>query len=70
MAWYASKIKIPTYVILVPDFICRDRGFQVSGKDMYQQGSTLTNRADDACTTAITYQAWIQVFLFVATVLL
>jgi hypothetical protein len=55
MAWYAAKIKIPTYVIPAPDFPCRDRGFQVSGKDMYKQGSTLTNRAADACTTTLTY---------------
>jgi hypothetical protein len=70
MVWYAAKIKICTYVIPVPDFPCRDRGFQVSGKDMYKQGSTLTNRAGDACTTTLTYLAWIQVFLSVVTVLL
>jgi len=55
MAWYAAKIKIPTYVIPAPDFPCRDSGFQVSGKDMYKQGSTLTNRAVDARTTALAY---------------
>lgn len=37
---------------------------------MYKQGSALTNRAGDACTTTLTYEAWIQVFLFVITVLL
>jgi len=55
MAWYAAKIKIPTYVIPAPDLPCSDRGFQVSGKDVYKQESTLTNRAGDAYTTALTY---------------
>jgi hypothetical protein len=59
MARHAEKIKILTYAIPVPDFPCRDRGFQVSGKDMYTQESTLTNRAGDACTTTLTYLAWI-----------
>jgi hypothetical protein len=50
-----QKFKIPTYVIPAPEFPCRDGGFQVSGKDMYKQGSALTNRAGDACTTTLTY---------------
>ena len=55
MAWYAAKIKIPAYVTPAPDFPCSDRGFQESGKDVYTQGSTLTDRAGDAHTTALTY---------------
>ena len=40
-ARYAAKVKIPTYVIPALDIPCRDRGFQVSGKDMYKQGQHL-----------------------------